>query len=117
MLFQDFFYFGRDELPESLSVKHQAFVGGKKNEFGRMQRRSHFERDQIGIDSKGPPFSIETKRRNNRNNLLSQKKLKTPGIDLFNFAGELVIDSTNDTDRVGDNTIGIGGPKIHLSQS
>src|SRR5258708_16499913 len=82
-----------------------------------MQRRGHFERNQIGIDPKGPAFSIEPKRRDHRNNLLSEKELKASGINFFNFAGELVINPTNDTGRMSNDAIGIGGSEIHLGQT
>src|ERR1700730_13910047 len=84
LFFYNLFDLGCDQLPDPLPVKYQAIIRGQKNQFGGMQGRGHFERNQIGIDSKGSAFSIESKRRNHRNNLLSEKKLKDTGIDLFN---------------------------------
>src|SRR5260221_12568587 len=69
------------------------------------------------MDPKRPAFSIESKRGDHRNNLLSDKEFETSSIDFFNFAGELVINPTDDAGWMGDDTIGAAGAKIHLGRT
>lgn len=82
------------------------------NKLGCFQRFGHGHGDVIGVHPIRPPVAVKTQRRDDRHDALHEQRLEHLRIDAFDLAGELVIDTVKDAERMRGDSVGADGAEI-----
>lgn len=104
--------FGGEDLADEAAAAEQAFVGSEVDDFGGLEGFAESDGDGVGIDAVGVAFTVEAEGGDDGNDALGEEGLQEFGINPFDLAGELVVATAEDTERMGDDGVGGSGPEV-----
>src|SRR6516165_8229950 len=104
-------------MPNSLAIDFEPVKRREKDDFAGTERLCNFHGNQVGINTKGSPFAIESERGYDRHNLLVKEQLQNFRVDPFNFPGILIVHSVKNAERMRDHTVCVSGAEINLGKT
>ena len=114
---QNFFEICHEHLPDQSSCSKDSILRRDEDQFGRFERIPHGDGHTIRVDPVSFSIPIKTERRHNRQDSLIQQRLQQFHIHALDFAGEQVVNTLNDAQRMRDDRVSASGSKIVGGQS